>query len=96
MEKISHFYRRSLSTFMMKCAILGLNPIRPRGGGPFCHTLQLIDRQSFMDGYFNFNTRWFFKLKVYALPIEAKKNFFHESFSEILIFIKNFVRKIDL
>ena len=68
----------------------------PGGGGPFCHTLQLIDRQSFMDGYFNFNTRWFFKLKVYALPIEAKKNFFHESFSEILIFIKNFVRKIDL
>ena len=72
-----------------------INPIRPRGG-PFCHTLQLIDRQSFMDGYFNFDTRWIFKLKVYALPIEAKKNFFHESFSEILIFIKNFVRKIDL
>ena len=26
------------------------------GGCPFCHTLQLISRQSFMDSVFNFNT----------------------------------------
>ena len=64
----------------LKRSYLVLNLSDP--GGPFCHTLQLIYRQSFMDGYFNFNTRWFFKLKVYALPIEAKKIFFMKVFQK--------------
>ena len=35
-------------------------------------------------------------MKVYALPIEVKNFFFNENVSEILNFLKNFVKKTDL
>ena len=39
-----------------------------------------------MDGYFNFNTLWFFQVDSFTLPIKIKYNVYYQNFKDIPIF----------